>query len=292
MKRSFYLGVLAGCVFSALIFIGYYATTNCFPKGNVVSIEVQKQIIQNIQDVTKLLVFADDNLKEYTDNLQEAREILLKADDGKYLDQEGKRKITSLSNKGLQIIETATFNTIPVFLGNCDGEYSRIIPVTLDATKPSYKLNISCIEFNRNVINTFIKNLTPEMGLEKNISELDKIITAVSLERAQLSAYQNKLTYSLETATALTKNNLNDRQMEINRIIRKIKTEQLVLSVQSANGIYCSEDRQQIQLNFDELNNELNRISGFSRKSIVPNNGISVLSQSDAENAMLCLVKK
>lgn len=292
MKKSFFLGVLTGCVFSALIFIGYYEVTNHFPKKDIVSTEVQQQIIRNIQDINKLLVFADDNLAEYTDILQEARDVLLKADNKKYLNKDEKQKITSLSEKGLQIIETATFNTIPVFLNNCDGEYSRVSPVTLDATKPSYKLNITCMKFNRNVINAFIKNLTPEMELDNNIAELDKIISAVSLERAQLAAYQNKLTYSLETATALSKNNLNERKVEINRIIQKIQTEQLVLSVKSANGIYCSEDRQQIQLNFDELNNELKRISGLSQKNIVKNNSISLLSQSDAENAMLYLVKK
>ncbi len=292
MKKVFFFGVLAGCVFSALIFIGYYAVTNRSSKNNIVSPEVQHQVIQNIQDINKILDFADDSLAEYTDNLMEVREILLNADAKKYINKEEKQKITGLCEKGLQIIETAKFNTLPVFHNNCDGEYNRVIPVTLDAAKPTYKLTISCMNFNRNVVNVFINSLASETGLENNIAELDKIVSAVTLERAQLGAYKNRLTHSLETAEVLSKKNANERQTEINRIIQKIKTEQLVLSVQSANGIYCFEDRQQIQVNFDELNNELNRINAFSQKTIAKNNNISLLSQSDAENAMLYLVKK
>jgi len=71
-----------------------------------------------------------------------------------------------------------------------------------------------------------------------------------------------------------------------------MKTEQLVLCVQSANGIYCSEDRQQIQLSFDELDDELNRICALSQKPIAKNSSISLLSQHDAENAMLYFTKK
>ncbi len=291
MKKSFFIGVLAGCFFSALIFLGYYEVTAIFSNKNIVSTEVQQQVIRNIQDINKLLIFADDNLTEYTDNLLEVREVLLKAEDKKYLNQEEKQKITSLAIRSLQIIETATFNTIPVFFDNCDGKYIRVIPVTLDPAKPTFKLNLSCMMFNRNVINGFIKSLTLEIGLENNIAELDKILSAVSLERAKLGAYQNRLTYSLQIAEALSKNNLKERQEEMNRIIKKIKTAQLVLSIQSANGIYCFEDRQQIQLNFDELNNELNRIGILLQKSITKNSSISLLFQSDAEKAMLDLVK-
>jgi hypothetical protein len=50
------------------------------------------------------------------------------------------------------------------------------------------------------------------------------------------------------------------------QVIQKIRTEQLVLSVQNTNGIYCSEDREQIQLHYDELNKELNRINGLPQK--------------------------
>jgi flagellin-like hook-associated protein FlgL len=292
MKKPFLLGVLAGCVLSALIFAGYYAVTKRFSRKTIVSTEVQQQIIQNIQDTEKLLAFADDILAEYADTLMEVREILVKTDAGTYINQEEKKKIAGLCEKGLEIIETAMFNTIPVFLTNSDGECRRAIPVTLDAAQPTYKLTISCAGFDRKAVNSFITNLTPETGLKNNIAELDKIISAVSLERAQAGAYQNRLTHSLETAEALSKSNLNERRTAINRIIQKIKTEQLVLSVRSANGIYCPEDRQQIQLNYDELNKELNRISVLSQKPTAKNNAVSLLSQSDAENAMLYLAKK
>lgn len=292
MKKPFLLGVLAGCTLSALFFAGYYMVTKQFSRKTIVSTAVQQQVIQNIQDTKKLLAFADDSLAEYTDNLMEVREVLVKADTGKYINKEEKQKITGLCEKGLEIIETAMFNTIPVFFNNSDGECSRVIPVTLDAATPTYKLTLSCVNFDRKAVNSFITNLTPETGLENNIAELDKILSAVSLERAQEGACQNRLTHSLETAEALSKSNLNERRTAINKVIQKIKTEQLVLSVRSANGIYCSEDRQQIQLNYDELNKELNRINELSQKPTAKNNTVSLLSQSDAENAMLCLAKK
>ena len=291
MRKTFLLGVLAGCAFSALIFAGYHEVTKHVSKTPVATAQVQRQVIQNIQDTNTLLAFADDILAEYTDTLMEVREVLVKTDAGTYINQEEKKKIAGLCEKGLEIIETAMFNTIPVFFTNSDGECRRVIPVTLDAAQPTYKLTISCAGFDRKAVNTFLTNVTPGAEVENSIAELDKILSAVSLERAQAGAYQDRLTHSVETAEALSKNNVHERRTAINRIIQKIRTEQLVLSVQSANGIYCSEDREQIQVHYDELNKELNRINGLPQKPIASDTAVSLLTQPDAENAMLYLAK-
>jgi len=205
--------------------------------------------------------------------------------------QEIRNKITTLTDKGLLIIETAQFNSIFVFGHHSNEEYNRIIPVTLDSTAPTYKINISSEKYNRRVISSFISNFTDKGNA---IEELDKIISEITMERAKLDAYQNRLTYSYQISVALRKGTLTEIKKELNNIFFQMKTDLLVLSIKSANGIYTSNDRKQIQMKYDEINNELIRISSLLKKtnSNKYEENISLLSQPDAEYAMLYLVKK
>jgi len=282
--------MFAGCALTVLFFLGRSEIQKRYSSKSTASSGVQRQIVQNIDDVNSLLVFADETLKDVTTNMQEIRDVLVKADKKTYLNSEERRTVFRLADDSLLLIESALYNTVPVFY-NQEGESHAVFPVIIDASLPSYKITISSDNFNRKVFGTFLENLTLQNGLDNNVKELDKILSNISLERAQLGAYQDRLAYSRKTAAALLINARIERENEINAVGKEIREKQLALCVQSSSGIYCAEDRRQIQVDFDEVSKELNRIEVLLNKKPAGKH-VCLLSQPEAENAMLYLSKK
>jgi hypothetical protein len=291
VKKVFFAGVLAGCVFTAAVFTGYRVVHDFFSKQKKASPEVQQQIIRNIEDTDRLLAFADDNLADCTDILFKIRAALLSAGNGSSIGGDKKEKIINLSGDYLQLLEESTFNTIPVFYADSTRMSDRVIPVPLDPEKPSYTITLSCRKFDRAVLTAFINGLTPGAAVKNSITALDSLVAAVALERAQIDAYRKRLSYSQETAAALTKTTVSERRDGIRTVIQKIKTERLVLCVKSADGIYCAEDRQQMQVTVNELTDELHRITALIQKSGMTERSISLSTQADAEQAMRYFAK-
>lgn len=294
MNKKMILYISAAVLYTALVIAGYFL----IPSGhvyNTVPAEAQIRVVKNIQDAQTLLGCAEDYLGEYADNLQHVRELLVRGANGIYTVSDREKlnsEIRGSLDECVRILEHARFNGFLVFYGQ-DGENSRCVPVTLAADEPSYGMTFSCSNFDEPDVAAFLDGLAPTpASMDAAIGRVDLLMLAVSMERARLGAYSERLSYSLDVAQALVcEDNGTAQQDRIAGIARRLENRLYALAVQSANGVYTAEDRAQIQAAFDELYAELVRINrSFAvQSSLTAVNRASVLTQPAAEAEMLAL---
>ncbi len=261
--------------------------------------EVMTMIVKNIQHTEALLDTAQDYLNQYRDVLCEIREIMVRGANGIY--DEGDRwnllkKVNECTGECELILEHAWFNGLPVFSNPDTGESFHVFPVTLSPAETTFKITISSEKFNAAALKIFTDSLKPTpLSMEKGIAKVDALLTAVNMEAAKLEAFQSRLQYAARFANILandaTAGSLDNFFIKLNL---DIDTRLFTLAVQSASGIYGKDDRQMLQMEFNELFDELKRIEKLTGiKSLFADlKNPSLLTQKDAEEMMILMAGK
>ncbi|OHD57174.1 MAG: hypothetical protein A2Y33_09640 [Spirochaetes bacterium GWF1_51_8] len=261
--------------------------------------EAMPQIVKNLENTGYLLQTAQGYLNDLRENLQRIREIMVKGANGIYdkVDREIMiTKMQELFDHCLRILEHAQFNAMCVFYNPETKESFNIYPVTLSPSEPTYKITIQSKNFGFKVLDELSKSLRPDVEyMNMGIGLVDVLLEAVCMEAAKIAAYQSRVEFAVKFASVIQTGNYNDAFIKgMTGLNIEIETRIFTLAVMSANGIYSSVDRQQIQLELNELFDELKRyekitgVKNMSGELKAP----SVLTQKDSEKLMLLMAEK
>ncbi|NPV00743.1 MAG: hypothetical protein HPY53_05105 [Brevinematales bacterium] len=292
------LGFIMGAVLSAVI-LAASAPVSASQSVVPFSPEVMTRIVKNIQDTGWLLDTAQGYLSQYREVLCKIRELMVRGANGIY--DEGDRwdlikQVNECIGECELILEHARFNGLKVFDNPETGESFHVYPVTLNPSETTFKVTISSEKFNAAALKKFTDSLKPTpQSMTDGIAKVDELLTAVNMEAAKLGAYQSRMEYAARFANILandaTAGSLENYLIKLNL---DLDTRLFTLAVQSASGIYCSDDRKQIQMEFDQLFDELKRyekitgIKGMFSDLKNPN----LLTQKDSEALMILMAKK
>jgi flagellin-like hook-associated protein FlgL len=133
-------------------------------------------------------------------------------------------------------------------------------------------------------------NPNPE-SFDKLISKVDKALILVSYQRAILGAEQNRIEKSISFQNIFIQNhtNKNDIIDNLKEHLNRIGARFYELAIQSANGVYSSTDREQINIDFQILISELKfeeKICGL-HADVSFDKDDNLLTQESSEKEML-----
>lgn len=298
MKNPLFIGILFILGLSITVSGIYFAATAA-GSDKISSNEIYSEVAKNIDYAQSLMECADGYLQSYADNLQQARELLVRGANGIYTPRDRKQMIDEIASKMdecVRIVECAQFNGQTVFYDPSTGENSRVFPVTLSPNEPACKLVLSCEGFSVYSANFLLAGLSPNPdSMSVNLGVLDCMLVKVFLERARISAYRERLGFALESAEIFAAvDSRRNRLAKLDDIADRIEKRLYALAVQSANGIYTQEDRYQLQVAYDELGAELVRIENVSGVSspVSGNDRVSIMTQPEAESVMLAFANR
>ncbi|OHD61624.1 MAG: hypothetical protein A2014_07690 [Spirochaetes bacterium GWF1_49_6] len=295
MKKS---ALIMGVVLSVII-LAASAPAGASQSAVPFSSEVMTRIVKNIQDSEALLETAQGYLNQYRDVLCKIRELMVRGANGIY--DEGDRwdlikQVNECIGECERILEHAQFNGLKVFNNPETGESFHVYPVTLSPSETTFKITISSGKFNAAVLKKFTDSLKPTpLSMENGIAKVDELLTAVCMEAAKLGAYQSRMEYAARFANILANGgpagSLDNYFIKLNL---DIDTRLFTLAVQSASGIYCADDRKQIQMEFNELFDELKRYEKITGMKSMFNDlkNPTLLTQKDAEELMILMAGK
>ncbi len=258
------------------------------------------QILKSINKFIWFCESTDKYLQKYNDYLHRIRELLIQSSNGIYTEND--RIVISIEIRALIqncqfIIKHAKYNNTPIFHNN--GSPFRNYTIKLYKSEPDKIFRIFSPQiFNRQDILQKVIDPIPVTAAKAYhaIVYIDKALENVSLLRAHIGAFYNRLEYVSDYYQLLfnlpeKKNNETDYLVKSH--LKKIEMRSYELAIQSANGIYTDEDRRQVNIEYQELIEELNSLqkqTGF-KHAFSNIKEASVSTQKKAENEMLRLSK-
>ena len=251
------------------------------PAPQPVPVHALNQVIRNIDDVQALLTFAEKTLSEATDGLQKAREILVSGDSANV----GPGFRGSVAD-ALRTLESAQFNGR--WLYPKDGEALRFT-VTLAPDTPASVVALSSRGFESSVTASLGD---PALGRLQRLGALDAVLQTLTLERARVGAWTQRLEYAHRVNQILASGTSPSAQRrQLVQTVAAMEDRLYDLAIQASNGVYTDADRQCLQGEFSALVAELGRVQGqvgvVSVAAQLPH--ASVLTQGDAEDTMVRL---
>ena len=253
-----------------------------------------QSIIRGINNFLLFFNALESYLRYCCDNLHRARELAIQSSNGIYTEEDRfiiNIELMALIDSCYFYIKHAAFNGSPAFY-NKDQSY-RKFSVQLDSSdlETEFILNSPNIKGKEDLLKKILEyGVNTPKAANDNIGIIDTAIENTEIVRASVGAFWNRVGFAREYQQILLQSSKNKNDL-IQFLIKSIEMRLNELAIQSANGIYNYSDRNQIEMEYQELIKELSRINRLTglKHAYIKKQKYSVLTQKKAEKEMLRL---